>query len=706
MKIIGIDFGTSCNKVACFDEYGLKVMHNNHRNSNTPSVALLIDENKWIFGEQAVKESQKNQEQLIYYTKNMLGRNFEDSIIQNLKNSCNFGIEKNDNNIKIIIKVDNKQYHFTPLEITEKILTNLLKVTKLYSYISDSMIVISIPTLYTKKQTNELTQVCKSAQFQNFTFKKEPVLAAIAYLSNIKLDLSQQQNIAVFNFGMQYIEFSIIKIHDNAYELLTEQNENINSKQIDLNIYKYILSKMKTKYPEKNDFFDRPNIQSKLLQKCEEAKITLSELDNANIVIDYDKQNKLYYTLTIREFNDINSQIFNDINETLNTAIIKADIQTKDINHLFLVGGCTLTREIQNILREKIGREPSPFVDPREAVALGACIAGIAISNKKNISEKSVVDILIQPEENNFKKPMKYGLENAKSPIKKKNNLEIAFNSYFYVDDQNPKSNTSSDNQLKIILRKLVAMLTELYGNEKAKKFLKISKNELDQPVSDILLCIGAIQQYYKAEIKKVSYDKIDFCCFINDISEALFDDFHKFDDIFKYGFQKDFVEKCRKLKESFIEIKDQKNNLERENNLYDSDIKKYEGQIERLEKHNYSLIQEIFAIKKKCNQLETENHKIASLERKYNELEKEEKGIIALVCNTFNDIINSNVYSSNTVLFKCYINEIKGKIKRLSKSDEEIRKLVDANQYQPTLDAVKSYIETCKSYSYLNSYI
>ena len=51
-------------------------------------------------------------------------------------------------------------------------------------------------------------------------------------------------------------------------------------------------------------------------------------------------------------------------------------------------------------------------------------------------------------------------------------------------------------------------------------------------------------------------------------------------------------------------------------------------------------------------------------------------------------------------------INEIKGKIKRLSKSDEEIRKLVDANQYQPTLDAVKSYIETCKSYSYLNSYI
>lgn len=706
MKIIGIDFGTSCNKVACFDKYGLKIMHNNYRNANTPSVALLIDENKWIFGEQAVKESQKNQEKLIYNTKNMLGRNFEDSIIQNLKNSCNFGIEKDDNNIKIIIKVDNKQYHFTPLEITEKILTNLLRVTKLYSYISDSMIVISIPTFYTKKQANELTQVCKSAKFQNFTFKKEPVLAAIAYLSNIKLDLSQQQNIAVFNFGMQYLEVSIIKIHDNAYELLTEQNEKINSKQIDLNIYKYILSKMKIKYQEKNDFFDRPNIQSKLLQKCEEAKITLSELDNANIVIDYDKQNKLNYTLTIREFNDINSQLFNDINETLNNAIIKADIQTKDINHLFLVGGCTLIREIQNILREKIGREPSPFVDPREAVALGACIAGIAISNKKNVSEKSVVDILIQPEENNFKKQMKYGLENAKSPNKKKNNLEIAFNNYFYVDDKKPNSNTSSDNQLKIILHNLVAILTEFYGNKKVKKILKISKNELDQPVSDILLCIGAIQQYYEAKIKKISYNKIDFCCFINDISKALFDDFHKIDDIVNNGFQKDFVEKCRKLKESFIEIKVQKNNLERKNNFYDSDIKKYEGQIDRLEKQNYSLIQDIISIKQKCNQLETENHKITSLEHKYIELEKEEKGIISLVCNTFNDIINSNIYSSNTLFFKCYINEIKGKLMYLSKSDEEIRKLVDAKIYQTTIEAVKNYIKICKTYSYSNSYI
>lgn len=677
MSIVGIDFGTSCNKVACLNKYGLKILQNSNKNSNTPSVALFAADDEWIFGEQAVKYSQKNQGQLICNTKIMLGRDFNDPIIKKLQKECNFKIKKCDNGIKIIVEADNKPYEFSPLEITEKIFTNLLKVTKLYSIIPDSTLIISIPTLYDKKQTEELTKVCHSAKFPKFEFIKEPVLASIAYLSNIKVEPNQNQNIIVFNFGMYYLDVSIIKIHDKGYELVTELNGKISSKQIDLNIFNHILSTMKAKYTDRIDFFNRPDIQSKLLQKCEYAKIALSELDKANITLNCEDNSKINYILTIKTFNRLNSQLFDNIKETVKTAIKKANLQIEDINHLFLVGGCTLIKKIQSTLIETIGIEPSPYVDPKEAIALGACIAGKAISNK------SVIDILVQPEISNQQQSIN---DNAKiqkivPSSKEKITLATPCNITSKSLEKQGNDNLGFLKKSPQNNKKLIRFLNNNFERELVDKLSSIIEKDQIQISSKIESCIREVKNYYESKIQKISAERDQLRQekeeiinntgnFINNISNELFDKPYQSNDVLNNESQQNFVNKCTEVKD----ILNLCNELKNETKQYQNSIKDhYIKKIQILKEINHSLQEDINSSRFECRQLEIDKNEI-----------------INFTYDTFFSI--SIGYSLEIESFKKYIIKLKSKIQDIINQDEEIRKLVNADQNIKTLDAVKFF--------------
>lgn len=53
-----------------------------------------------------------------------------------------------------------------------------------------------------------------------------------------------------------------------------------------------------------------------------------------------------------------------------------AGISTKDVEEVLLVGGMTRVPKIQEVVAEIFGKNPSKWVNPDEAVALGAAIQG------------------------------------------------------------------------------------------------------------------------------------------------------------------------------------------------------------------------------------------------------------------------------------------------------------------------------------------
>ena len=63
-------------------------------------------------------------------------------------------------------------------------------------------------------------------------------------------------------------------------------------------------------------------------------------------------------------------------------ALKDANIETKGIHEVILVGGMTRTPKVIDTVKALFGREPSKSVNPDEAVAIGAAIQVIFVFNR------------------------------------------------------------------------------------------------------------------------------------------------------------------------------------------------------------------------------------------------------------------------------------------------------------------------------------
>lgn len=106
----------------------------------------------------------------------------------------------------------------------------------------------------------ELTKASAYAGFKNFHFKKGPILAPIAYLSNLDLNEKVKQTIIVFDLGKYYLDISIIQINGEKYHIHTERSKEVSAIKFTENVYNHVKSLIKDQY-----------IDSKIFELCEEA---------------------------------------------------------------------------------------------------------------------------------------------------------------------------------------------------------------------------------------------------------------------------------------------------------------------------------------------------------------------------------------------------------------------------------------------------
>lgn len=312
MSIIGIDFGTCLNKVGWYNEFGLKIVSNSSQNPSTPSVIYVLHEDKFFFGEKAVKQGMNKKSQLISEAKVMLGRKYDDPFIQKRKEKWPFKIEEEKNSININIAVDKKQKIYYPYQISGLIFKNLIEVSNLKSEVNKSKIIFSIPSLSNRETINEIIKAADSVDLHVSCFITEPILALFAYLYRTEIDFSKGKNvILMYSLGTSFLDVSLIEIDNGHFQITTKRDDEVYGQQFDDNVFEYVESEMIKKYSEKKDFLKQNKIQAKLHKSVEDAKIYLSEHDTADIIIedesleedDDNKENSLKFTLTIESIN-------------------------------------------------------------------------------------------------------------------------------------------------------------------------------------------------------------------------------------------------------------------------------------------------------------------------------------------------------------------------------------------------------------------
>ena len=96
-KIIGIDLGTTNSCVSVLEGEKPKVIENSEGSRTTPSVVAFADDGEILVGQSAKRQAVTNPTNTVYAVKRLIGRRFEDRVVQKDIEMVPYKIVKADN---------------------------------------------------------------------------------------------------------------------------------------------------------------------------------------------------------------------------------------------------------------------------------------------------------------------------------------------------------------------------------------------------------------------------------------------------------------------------------------------------------------------------------------------------------------------------------------------------------------------------------
>lgn len=318
----------------------------------------------------------------------MIGRTFDDPLVQKDRNLASFEITKGANG-DASVKANNRVY--SPSEISAFILMELKKTAeeRLGKKINEA--VITVPAYFNDAQRQATKDAGKIAGLEVKRIINEPTAAALAY----GLDKNASGTIVVFDLGGGTFDVSILDIHDGVFEVKATNGDTfLGGEDFDLVLVNYIIDEFKN--AEGIDLSKDPMALQRIKDAAEKAKIELSstvttEINLPFICMDSTGPKNLTMEISRSKFESLTADLVNRTLEPCRKCLKDAKISTSDVSEVVLVGGMTRMPKVQKVAQEFFGKEPCKGVNPDEVVAMGAAIQGGVLTG--SIDDLVLIDV-------------------------------------------------------------------------------------------------------------------------------------------------------------------------------------------------------------------------------------------------------------------------------------------------------------------------
>ncbi|NDG05540.1 MAG: molecular chaperone DnaK, partial [Alphaproteobacteria bacterium] len=148
-KVIGIDLGTTNSCVAVMEGSSTKVIINSEGANTTPSVVGFTGSGERLVGAAAKRQAVTNPAGTIFAVKRLIGRNFNDPMVQKDLNLMPYKIVKGNNN-DAYVEVAGKAY--SPSEISAFTLMKMKETAESYLGEKVTQAVITVPAYFNDSQ--------------------------------------------------------------------------------------------------------------------------------------------------------------------------------------------------------------------------------------------------------------------------------------------------------------------------------------------------------------------------------------------------------------------------------------------------------------------------------------------------------------------------------------------------------------------------
>lgn len=381
-KIIGIDLGTTNSCVSVLEGNKPKVIENSEGDRTTPSIVAFTDDGEILVGQSAKRQAVTNPSNTLYAVKRLIGRKFEDDVVQKDISMVPYKICKADNgDAWVEIKGEKK----APPQISAEVLKKMKKTAEDYLGEKVTAAVITVPAYFNDSQRQATKDAGRIAGLDVKRIINEPTAAALAYgMDKAKGD----RTIAVYDLGGGTFDISIIEIADvdgeHQFEVLSTNGDTfLGGEDFDMRLIEYLAEEFKKS--NGIDLHNDPLALQRLKEAAEKAKIELSssqqtEVNLPYITADQTGPKHLVVKLTRAKLESLVEELVKRSMDPVRIAIKDAGISVSDISDVILVGGQTRMPLVQKYVAEFFGQEPRKDVNPDEAVAVGAAIQGAVLS--------------------------------------------------------------------------------------------------------------------------------------------------------------------------------------------------------------------------------------------------------------------------------------------------------------------------------------
>ena len=381
-KVIGIDLGTTNSCVAITEAGKTKVLENSEGTRTTPSIVAYSDDNETLVGQAAKRQAVTNPTNTLFAIKRLIGRQFQDQVVQKDIKMVPYKIAKADNGDAW---VDVKGKKMAPPQISAQILKKMKKTAEDYLGSEVNEAVITVPAYFNDSQRQATKDAGRIAGLEVKRIINEPTAAALAY----GMDKGKGDSVvAVYDLGGGTFDISIIEIADvdgeQQFEVLATNGDTfLGGEDFDLRLINFLAEQFKQE--QGIDLHNDPLALQRLKEAAEKAKIELSSSAQTDVNLPYitadaSGPKHLNVKLTRAKLESLVEDLVERTLVPCKTALDDAGKSVSEINEVILVGGQTRMPLVQSKVKDLFGKDPRRDVNPDEAVAVGAAIQGAVLS--------------------------------------------------------------------------------------------------------------------------------------------------------------------------------------------------------------------------------------------------------------------------------------------------------------------------------------
>jgi len=401
---IGIDLGTTYSCVGVWMNDRVEIIANDQGSRTTPSY-VAFTETERLIGDAAKNQVARNPTNTVFDAKRLIGRKFDDPIVQKDMKLWPFKVEAGpDGKPLICVKHKGEIKKFHAEQISAMVLTKMRETAETFLGKTVKDAVVTVPAYFNDSQRQATKDAGIISGLNVLRILNEPTAAAIAY----GLDKKGQgeKNVLIFDLGGGTFDVSLLTIDAGLFEVkATAGDTHLGGEDFDNKLVEFCAADFKKKTGF--DISNNPRALRRLRTQCERAKRILSSASQATIEVDTLYEAEDYNcVLTRAKFEELCLPLFKQTIPPVEQVLKDAGLSKNQIHEVVLVGGSTrIPKVIQLITDFFNGRDPNRSINPDEAVAYGAAVQAAILTNSQSdkVQDLLIIDAI----------PLSLGLETA-----------------------------------------------------------------------------------------------------------------------------------------------------------------------------------------------------------------------------------------------------------------------------------------------------